>query len=203
MVDCARWFNRDIIILHSNKYVDTWAVWTARKYLAGINGAPCTTELKVGPRLEYQQPTDIHVFGYTYDNADRQRADRLRENYPELTILTPLIDRQLTKQACLALIQSAGTELPAMYKLGFHNNNCIPCPKATSPAYWALVRKTHPQAFERMAKLSRELGVRLCRIKNVRSFIDEIPLDQSTKDPIQPACDFLCHLIEQEFGNAA
>src|SRR6516164_7857382 len=81
MVDCARWFNRDIIILHSNKYVDTWAVWTARKYLAGINGAPCTTELKVGPRLEYQQPTDIHVFGYTYDNADRQRADRLRENY--------------------------------------------------------------------------------------------------------------------------
>ena len=200
---CEQWFGRSITRLKSAEYADTWDVWEKTRWLAGINGARCTTELKVGPRLAFQRPTDIHVFGYTADKPDVSRAERLRANYPEMTILTPLIERKLTKAACLDIVQRAGIKLPPMYALGFQNNNCIPCVKATSPAYWALIRKTHPEQFERMAKLSRELDVRLCRIKNVRSFIDEIPMDQSTKDPIQPACDFLCHVAEREFEDAA
>jgi hypothetical protein len=70
--------------------------------------------------------------------------------------------------------------------------------KATSPAYWALVRQHFPDKFDRMAKLSRELDVRLCRINDVRSFIDEIPADQPTTNPLQPSCDFLCHIAEQD-----
>lgn len=31
-----------------------------------------------------------------------------------------------------------------------------------------------------------------------RMFIDEIPLDQPMTNPIQPHCDFLCHIAEQE-----
>jgi len=117
-----------------------------------------------------------------------------------LRIETPLIDRELTKEACLAMVKSAGIELPPMYALGFQNNNCIPCVKATSPAYWALVRKQFPAEFERMVKLSRELKVRLCKIKGERRYIDEIPLDWPTTDPIQPSCDFLCHLAELEIA---
>ncbi len=184
----------------SDKYADTWDVWQRRRYLAGIDGAPCTVALKVEPRLLFQRPTDVHVFGYTADRADRERASRLRANYPELRIETPLIDRELDKAACLSLIRGAGIALPVLYGLGFQNNNCIPCVKATSPAYWALVRKSFPAEFERMALLSRELGVRLCRLKGIRSFIDEIPLDHPTTNPIQPACDFLCHLAEAELA---
>lgn len=62
------------------------------------------------------------------------------------------------------MIEGAGIEIPEMCKLGYPNNNCIPCVKATSSRYWALVRKTHPDKFEPMAKLSRELNVRLCRV---------------------------------------
>lgn len=195
--DCEAWFGRKVERLHG-EYVDTWDVWTKRRYLAGIDGAPCTTELKVAPRLAFQRPDDTHIFGYTADKTDAKRAVRLRENYPELTIVAPLIDRKLTKAACISMLQHAGIKPPVMYELGFHNNNCIPCVKATSPAYWALIRLRFPDKFDRMAKLSRELGVRLCRIKEERRFIDEIPLDQSIKDPIQPACDFLCQLAEAD-----
>lgn len=200
MKDCANWFGRSQIdIIKSDEYEDTWDVWEQTRYLAGIHGARCTIELKVIPRLAFQGPHDIHVFGYTADSNDAARAIRLRCTYPELKIETPLIDRGITKAACLDMVQRAGIKLPPMYAFGFHNNNCIPCVKATSPAYWALIRKHFPDKFERMAKLSRELGVRLCRINGERSYIDEIAIDQETTNPIQPACDFLCHIAEQEY----
>jgi hypothetical protein len=198
MADCAAWFGRPVTRLRSEKYESTWDVWEKTRWLAGVNGARCTTELKVAVRLAFQSPYDTHVFGYTADAADVKRADNLRANFPELKIRTPLIDAGLTKGAVLAMVKGAGIELPPMYALGFQNNNCIPCVKATSPDYWALVRKRFPAEFERMAKLSRDLGVRLCRIKDERRFIDEIPDNQPTTQPIQPACDFLCHLAEAD-----
>lgn len=198
LADCERWFGQPVTRLHSDEYADTWDVWTRRRYLAGNRGAPCTVALKVTPRLLFQRPNDIHVFGYTSDKADAERANRLRKNYPELTIKTPLIERDLTKAAVLHMVRRAGIALPPMYAMGFHNNNCIPCVKATSPDYWALVRQQFPAQFERMAKLSRELDVRLCRLGGERRFIDEIPADHPTTNPIQPACDFLCHIAEYE-----
>jgi 3'-phosphoadenosine 5'-phosphosulfate sulfotransferase (PAPS reductase)/FAD synthetase len=200
MNDCQTWFCRPIVRLKSEEYADTWDVWEKTRWLAGINGARCTIELKVAPRLAFQKPDDVHVFGYTADGPDINRANRLRSSYPELLIETPLIERGITKAACLDMIQRAEIDLPPMYKLGFHNNNCIPCVKATSPAYWALIRKNFPAKFERMAKLSRELDVRLCRVDGERTFIDEIPLDQETTNPIQPSCDFLCHIAELDIN---
>ena len=199
MADCEKWFGRAVETIHSDRYTDTWDVYEKRRYLAGINGALCTTEMKVMPRLAFQRPNDIHVFGYTADAADAARADRLRANYPELAIVTPLIERGVNKAACIEMLSRAGVKPPPMYALGFQNNNCIPCVKATSPAYWALVRQHFPAHFDRMAKLSRDLDVRLCRIGDDRRFIDEIPADQPTTNPIQPSCDFLCHLAEQEY----
>lgn len=199
MADCVRWFNAPVERLKSDKYSDTWDVWEKTRWLAGVDGARCTIELKVEPRLLFQRPDDVHVFGYTADGPDSKRADSLRANYPELTISTPLIERGIKKDACLAMIERAGIKLPPMYAMGFHNNNCIPCVKATSPAYWALVRQRFPDKFDRMAKLSRDLDVRLCRINDERRFIDEIPMDHPTINPIQPSCDFLCHIAETEF----
>lgn len=196
LTDCEKWFGVKILKLKSTKYTSTWDVWEKRKYLAGIDGAPCTVELKILPRLEFQKPNDIHVFGYTADKNDIIRANRLRMNYPEMHIETPLITLGLTKQSVIAMIERANIALPPMYSYGFQNNNCIPCVKATSASYWSLVRKKFPLEFNRMAKLSRELNVRLARIGEERVFIDEIPINQPTTDPISPSCDFLCHLAE-------
>lgn len=206
--DCEDWFGQSIERIRSAEFAGTWAVWEKRRYLSGIAGAPCTSELKVAPRLDYQLPSDTHVFGYTADKTDAARATRMLETYFEMKQRHPLIERGLTKANVLAIIEGAGIELPAMYRLGFHNNNCIPCVKATSPAYWALIRKCFPEQFDRMAKLSRDLGARLTILrreggKNIRGFIDEIPLDQPTRDPIAPACDFLCQFAAEGLEDAA
>lgn len=196
IADLEQWYGRDVTRLRNEKYASTWQVWEDRSYLAGVAGAPCTGLLKIEPRVAFQQPGDVHVFGYTADASDMKRANRLRLNYPDMHIETPLIDRQIDKRACLAMLQNAGIKLPVLYSLGFPNNNCIPCVKATSPAYWALVRKNFPEQFNRMAKLSRELDVRLTRINGERLFIDEIPADHPVTEPLVPTCDFLCHLAE-------
>jgi hypothetical protein len=198
MADCEVWLGRTVTVLRSDQYADTWEVWERRRYMAGIAGSPCTTELKVAPRLTFQKPYDVHVFGYTADRGDQRRAERLRENYPELTIRTPLIDAGITKAGCLAIVENAGIALPPLYALGFPCNNCIPCVKATSPAYWALVRQHFPAEFDRAAKLSRRLKARLARLGGDRVFIDQIPMDQPTTEPIQPHCDFLCQAADLE-----
>jgi hypothetical protein len=203
MESCERWFQQPITKLRNEKYESTWDVWEKKRYISGIDGAPCTFELKISPRLAFQMPNDVHVFGYTADQRDIERAATLRENWPELTIETPLIDRGITKAACLAMILSAGISPPRTYSFGFPNANCIPCCKATSPAYWALVRQVYPNEFDRMAKLSRTLKVRLTRLNGERVFIDEIPADHPVTDPIAPECDFLCQIAEQEMIRAA
>lgn len=200
MVDCEAWFGRPITHLRNGKWPDTWAVWEKRRFINGPDGAPCTGELKVAPRIDFQVPGDVHVFGYTADPSDVRRARLLRENWPDLNVVTPLIDRGITKAACLAMIENAGIKLPRVYVMGFPNANCIPCGKATSPAYWALVRTEFPLQFARMATLSRRLGARLARIDSVRVFIDEIPEGYPVTEAIAPECDFLCGLAEQELG---
>lgn len=197
--DVVQWVNAPVKLLKSDEYESVRDVWEKTRWMAGINGARCTVEMKVSPRLAFQRPTDIHVFGYTADSEDVARANRLRKNYPELTVETPLIDAGVTKAGCLGFLERAGIAAPATYALGFPNANCMGtgCVKATSPNYWSLYRKHFPREFAETAALARELGVRLCRIKDERKFIDEIPLDWPTTNPIVPVCDFLCILSEE------
>ncbi len=197
LLDCEKWFGQDVLRLHSTEYLDTWDVWEKRKYIAGIAGAPCTQQLKVIPRLNFQLDNDVHIFGYTADADDVRRAKALKENWPDLQIETPLIDNGITKAGCLALVQKAGIAPPRVYAKGFKNANCIPCCKATSPDYWALVRQEYAEEFERLARLSRHLGARLARVNGERVFIDEVPTDQPTTEPLAPECDFLCSLAEE------
>lgn len=200
MSDCEVWFDKKITILKNTEYDSTWDVFNKRRYLSGINGAPCTGELKVKPRLEFQKPGDIHVFGYTADSNDVRRAEALKENWPDLIIEVPLIERGITKAACLAMLKTMGINEPRTYAMGFPNANCIPCVKATSASYWALVRLYFKHEFDRMANISRSLDVRLARLNGERIFIDEIPEDHPVTQPIAPECDFLCSMAEQDLN---
>lgn len=200
--DVMRRLNRSVTLLKSDKYESVWDVWQGERYMAGNEGAPCTREMKIAPRLAFQRPTDTHVFGYTADSDDVRRFERLKANYPELIVRAPLIQRGITKAASLAMVESWGISLPRSYDMGFPNANCLQtgCVKATSPNYWALYRKWFPENFARTAAYAREIGARLTRINDERIFIDEIPADWPTTNPIVPACDFLCHIAEQEFA---
>ena len=198
--DCVRWFNAPVYAIKSEKFASIDDVFEKRKYHSGINGAPCTGEMKVVPRLDFQLPSDLHLWGYTADAADVRRFERLREEYPEMKQRSPLIERGITKEGCFAILETAGIKRPRVYDLGFPNGNCIGCVKATSPNYWALVRQQFPEVFARRADQSRRFGSRLTRINDERIFIDEIPADWPTLNPIVPRCDFLCHLTEKDMA---
>lgn len=200
--DCVRWLNREITILKNADFADNYAVWTKRRYMSGIAGASCTMEQKVTPRLAFQEPGDVHVFGYTWDGRDRDRFAAFKANYPELTVRAPLIEREITKANCLAMMQDVGIDPPRTYAMGFPNANCLGsgCVKATSPDYWALLRLRFPERFAKTAALAREIGCRLARINDERVFIDDIPADWPVTNPIAPACDFLCHINGQDLA---
>lgn len=210
--DCTRWLNREILILKNPDFADNYAVWTKRRYMSGIAGAPCTMEQKVSPRLAFQQPGDVHVFGYTWDSKDRERFEAFGKNYPDLIARAPLIEREISKANCLAMMQDTGIAPPRTYAMGFPNANCLQtgCVKSTSPDYWSLFRKVFPERFAKTAALARELNVKLVivdretlpdgRVKNIRGFIDDIPADWPTLNPVAPACDFLCHINGQDLA---
>lgn len=210
--DCVRWLNREIISLKNPEFEDTHAVYRKRRYMSGVAGAPCASEMKFLPRAEFQRPDDVHVFGYTWDALDQDRFAAFQDNYPEMTIRAPLIEREITKANCLALIMDSGIAPPRTYAMGFPNANCLKrgCVKSSSPAYWALFREKFPDRFAETAALSRDIGTRLVildretlpdgRVHNIRGFIDEIPADQSTLNPVAPACDFICHINGQDMA---
>ncbi len=200
--DCVKWLNREIISLKNPNFTDNYAVWTKRQYMSGIGGAPCTMEQKVSPRLAFQEPGDVHVFGYTWDGRDRDRFAAFQTNYPDLIAKAPLIEREITKANCLAMMQDTGIAPPRTYAMGFPNANCLMsgCVKATSPDYWSLLRQVFPERFAKTAALAREIGCRLARINDERVFIDDIPADWPVTNPIAPACDFLCHINGQDLA---
>jgi hypothetical protein len=185
--DCEVWFGQKVRNLHSVEYPSCQAVWERKRFMSGIGGAPCTVEMKKAVRWAFErewQP-DLQAFGYTSDEG--KRADRFREQNPEVKLLTPLIDAGMTKADCHRMVEAAGIIIPAMYRLGFNNNNCIGCVKATSPVYWNRVRREFPEVFEARARLSREIGCRLVRVKGVRIFLDE--LDPKAGRGVEPAID--------------
>lgn len=194
---CSEWFGVPIIKLQSDEYADTWDVWEKRKYIAGIAGAPCTGQLKKAVRFKFQRPDDIHVFGYTAEEG--KRAATFKRNNFELATDFPCIDANLNKPDCHALVRASGIELPAMYRLGFDNNNCIGCPKGGA-GYWNMIRRHFPDQFARMAELSRRLGSRLIKQDGQRVFLDELrPTTGKQKDEVSIECSAFCESIVESF----
>lgn len=201
LADCELWFAKKIVVLKSDKYVDTWDVWQRERFIASQQGAPCTGALKREPAYAFERPGDILVIGYTADLLDVARAARIRAQNFERVIETPLIEAGLTKSDCLALVERAGIGLPEMYLLGFQNNNCIGCPKG-GRGYWNMIRKHFPADFARMAALQRELDVAFwVEPDGTRVYLDQLDPNrgvQHTEPNID--CSILCHLVEQDIA---
>lgn len=198
--DCERWFGKPVTVLKSDKYADTWAVWEGERFIASQHGAPCTGILKREPWHAVERPSDILVLGYTCE--ERDRADSLRKANFERMIETPLIEAGLSKADCLAMIERAGIDLPAMYHLGFQNNNCIGCPKG-GRGYWNMIRKHFPEKFDRMALLQRELGVAFwLEPDGTELFLDQLDPKRGVQhDEPNIDCSVMCHIAEKDLAD--
>jgi len=198
--DCEKWFGVPIKNLINEKYDGSiYRVFEKRSYVAGIAGAPCTVHLKKEVRKAFELPTDRHVFGYCAEEQGRYN-DFLDAN--NINVDVPLIDRGLTHSDCLAMVEGANIKLPVMYLLGYHHNNCVGCVKGGA-GYWNKIRVDFPAEFERMAILTRRLGVRLVKVNGVRVFLDELPPDAGDyqKEP-EIQCGIFCHMANGEIKEA-
>ena len=194
--DVEIWIGQKIEIVKNSKYPNCSAVevWEKRKYMSGVSGAPCTLELKKRARYEWEKNNhaDYHVLGFTFD--EKKRSDDFQLSEREL--LPVLIEERLTKGDCFRILLEAGLSLPRVYSMGYPNANCIGCVKATSPTYWNHVRKMHPKIFKKMARLSRQLGAKLVRVKNKRIFLDD--LDENAVGRPMKNMDFECGIFCEE-----
>jgi len=182
MADVEQWLGVKVKIIRSTRHASVDAVIEKERYMSGPAGAKCTVEMKKIPRFKFQRADDIHIFGYT--SEERKRATRFKANNPELRLEWPLISSGVTKARCFQILIAAGIKLPAMYGLGFKNNNCLGCVKASSPKYWDLVRKTFPDVFAKRVAQSEELGVKLVNLKGKRIALKDLPETDYSQYPL-------------------
>lgn len=224
--DCEKWFGQEIVVLGNDEYDRSiYEVFKRTRYLVGPGGARCTGELKKRVREQFQEPGDIHVFGYT--SEEEHRLDRFLDAN-NVEVKAPLIERQLSKSDCLAMVLNAGIELPAMYQW-FANNNCVGCVKASGPGYWKMIEREFPDMFKQMNNAEKLLGRSVCKIdmKTVakkypeqyealgsppvrsekggsvywRPQLHELPADIEPKDDSRDVqCGIFCHMAEGEYS---
>jgi hypothetical protein len=197
--DCERWFGHPIIQVRDEKYgASCREVWRKRRFFAnGMWGAPCSKALKREVLDGCSSPSDVFVLGYTIEEEDR--ANRFIDANNGRRVLTPLIDRSLTKSDCLAMLDRASIELPAMYCLGFNNNNCIWCCKG-GQGYWNMIRKHFPDDFEECCQIQDSIGpgayIFRDRKTNERFSLRQLPPDAGRHDEPVLSCSIFCELAD-------
>jgi 3'-phosphoadenosine 5'-phosphosulfate sulfotransferase (PAPS reductase)/FAD synthetase len=196
LAECEIWYGQEILRLRSKRYEDIWQVFEERRFLVSAMGALCTAEMKKKVRYAFEEPDDIQIFGFT--SEEKARAERFMEQNPGVHMRAPLIERGLTKQDCLALLTKADIEIPAMYKLGYQNNNCIGCVKG-GMGYWNKIRRDFPVEFKRMAELERKIGRTVNRDKDGQVWLDELDPDRGRYEKeLSMECSPLCALVDDE-----
>lgn len=200
LADVSAWLGRPITVLRSPDYMDVDDVIESTRYISGPHGARCTTELKKKVRQRFQQHDDIQVFGFHVGEVNPKRAEEFREQNPEVNLWTPLLDRQLTKADCHAIVERAGIRRHAMYELGYKNANCIGCVKG-GMGYWNKIRVDFPEVFARRARQERDIDHAICSVevkidgkrKKIPMFLDELDPDRGDYEAEEEVeCGVLC-----------
>lgn len=202
--DAAKWLGKPLVVL-SPPDGDHFSVIRRTRYIKGPDGARCTRELKYLVRAAYQRAGDLHIFGFDADETDR--VEDFRENNPDLWFRAPLIEAGLTKSDCKRIEEKAGIKPQAMYRLGYHNANCVGCPKG-GMGYWNRIRVDFPLVFDEMARLERSIGATILRhrggpLKGERLYLDELDPNAGRFEDDQPGeCGPLCQVALERVGLA-
>jgi hypothetical protein len=198
--DCEQWFGKPVEILQSPlKSVENACRQTA--FINGPHGASCTRLMKRRLRMEWEERYKwTHTFRYVWglDSKETKRANGLRTTMPDAIHIFPLMERGLSKADAHGILQESGIARPAMYDLGYPNNNCIACVKG-GMGYWNKIRVDFPEIFEARAKLERLIGHSCIN----GTFLDELsPSAGRDCKIILQDCDAMCEAALSEFTPA-
>jgi len=192
--DCERWFGHKIETIQSNLGSVKNAILLAggRGYINGPSGAACSFRLKRELRKQWElEQTEQLRYVWGMDYTERRRADRVRESMPDQEHLFPLIDQNIDKEEAHRILRASDIKRPAMYELGYNNNNCVGCVKG-GMGYWNKIRKDFPEVFKARAELERK--VRASCING--TFLDELDPEAGRElKPIVGDCGIFCEIM--------
>lgn len=190
--DCESWIGKPIEILQSpvKTVADAMCFFPSRGF---GRWSPCTKILKLRVRKSWERENKgvplRYVWGMDYQEAER--ASNLSDSMPNQEHIFPLIDRKLSKEQAHEILSASGIKRPAMYDLGYHNNNCVGCVKG-GMGYWNKIRKDFPQVFQERAALERKLGGSFIK----GTYLDELdPEAGRHAGPIVGDCGIFCELM--------
>lgn len=200
--DCERVIGKEVKIIKSSEY---FTVEECIKVFGGFrnpgNGfAPCTNWLKKRVRKQWEEEHNdcelTYVWGF--DLKEKARAERMIEANPQANHEFPLIDKELSKEDCHAMLDNLGIKRPIMYDLGYPNNNCIGCIKG-GMGYWNKIRVDFPEVFESRARLERQVGYSILKDSNgVPIYLDELEPNRGNMNlEVFPDCSIMCYLADK------
>lgn len=132
--DCEKALGKPIQILKS-PLGSVENVIRKRKFINSPYGAACTGTLKKQVRKKWENEHAeydlIYVWGF--DLNEKKRADNVVKTMVEYSHEFPLIDRDLSKDDAHGLLRELGIKRPAMYDMGYSNNNCVGCVNYPDP----------------------------------------------------------------------
>jgi hypothetical protein len=190
--DCEKWFGKEIEIIQS-PYKNVNNVVMTFGFVNSPWGAKCTEILKKRLRHDFENEhiRDELTYVWGFDSNENSRANSIFENMPHQKHKFPLIERGIGKKAAHEILNASNIKRPAMYEMGYNNNNCIGCVKG-GMGYWNKIRKDFPNVFSNRAQMEREIG-HSC-INGI--FLDELNPNAGRMDKIiLDDCGILCELI--------
>jgi hypothetical protein len=188
--DCEKWFGKPVEVMQSPLRCVNNALLSAA-YVNGPHGSPCTRLLKRRVRKEWEKGQKNLTYLWGMDSGEWNRCERLMSAMPDQCHLFPLHDRRMGKQEAHEILKASGIKRPAMYDLGYNNNNCIGCVKG-GKKYWARVRRDFPAIFEERAKVERVIGGTCIK----EMYLDELPAEYNgDAAPIIDDCGIFCELM--------
>lgn len=193
--DCEKALGKPIEILSSRYYRSVDDVCRAMNIIKvqRTGYAPCTAQLKKAVRKEweYKYMFDYDItYVWGFDADEKHRAERLKKSMFEFDHCFPLIERNMLKQDVHGLCNMLGVKRPAMYDLGYNNNNCIGCVRG-GMGYWNKIREDFPEVFKSRAELERDIGDSILK----ECFLDELDPDRGRMtEEIPIDCNIFCQL---------
>ena len=198
IADCEKALGKPITILRSNQYSTVEECIVAYGHVGNLRTGfyPCTNWLKKRVRKEWEYEHQDCALTYVWgmDLSEKHRAEKLHDSMPQAQHEFPLIDHQLTKADAHAICAELGVKRPAMYDMGYSNNNCIGCVKG-GQGYWNMMRRDFPKVFESRAKMERKIGNTIMHDKNGPIWLDELdPQAGRMTQEITEDCSIFCQM---------
>lgn len=189
--ECEDWFGKKVEIIQS-PYKSVNNACRAASYVNGVHGAACTRLLKRRVRQEWEIDVNVPIsYVWGMDVTETDRCWRIRESMPDQFHLFPLLNKGIGKKLAHEMLTASGIKRPAMYDLGYNNNNCIGCVKG-GKGYWNKIRTDFPDVFKLRAETERIIGASC--IKGV--YLDELdPTAGHHTDFIFDDCGLFCETM--------